>query len=597
MPLSLLGGAVYLSQVDSRALTTTYGDGGVATVELALSGRIATNSSGVTLTAAQVREQERLLRELAANPAYARALHVDSDEVTVDDGLYEARDVRTSLAPGSQFARWSLTLRRLGGGGAAGANLRRLVVSSVALTPNGFSVTADQWVAAPVGATFLPASSIVSGTRAGIDGTIPVLNTASQQAYVFSGADYNTGECKVWDTTGSVTEADWKRVFSPDHAFASVTHCVIENGLVRFRPHATAVGKHLIDARSPTNTWVAVTDATNGDLLALTTNGELLLEELTPWRVVATWRHLFGTNLVTKTITLERGKATGKVVLSSPVSLGWTIGLRHDTLWRWLLTRNTVAAAVAMDMAYESATAISTLTDPTIILLNNTTNVVGLAAVVNTSATVARISGGRGVQITQTATSLTVYLGGLAYDVSDSWNEAESETLANGAVTGTAIAGFSGASYVRLAALNHEVQFGTLQQLNSSSSGSNVLAAVRVASTVAAASANAGDTLKLAIYNLTAAADAVSVTLAATNATYFATANTWVWCVLELSGWNGTDVIYPYAIRTGAPTAQEFAVDQALLVTIGGGAFKPADVARQALTDVRTWALSQRQVW
>jgi hypothetical protein len=591
-----LHGAIQLHRVTLHERSAAYGDDGQVVEELRLEGELM-GSATTAATWAQAQAVDRTLRELVRYGRQVGGLHLANDQQPADDGVYELLEGRARVAletPIDGRLGVALTLRRLGGGGAAGANLARRVAGVAAVAANSFSIVGAPWLAAPVGASFLPTAAVAGASRTGADGGFNLSNTADGARYALAGADHARGECKVWDTGGSANAADWARVYSPDHAFASPAHCVLDNGLVRFRPSAATAGRHEVDAwNTAAGAWTALTDA-NGDLVALTATLELTLDEVGPWRVAATWRASFGSTVIAKAITLERGKHTGRVDLAASAAVTWNIGQRHDALWRWLATRTTAAAAGAIDMATESATALSALTDNVVVLLTNTVNAVAVAAVAGTTPTVGRIAGGRGVAIGQTSTALTVHLGGVAYAVADAWAEAEGEALSGGADVVTGIAGYSGSGLVRLDALNEQVSFTSLLQVPSSAPGSRILALFRVAHTVAAGSANANDRLKLGIWNQTAGADAASVTLQATNATYFATANAWVWVGLEYASWNGTDQLYPYATKSQTATAAAFGVDQALFLTLNGGpgANRPRDVAHQALTDLRAWPVN-----
>lgn len=110
-----------------------------------------------------------------------------------------------------------------------------------AILTNDFSLTlgvggCDNYVPLPIGATYSGGDGSTI-TRVGADGTTTLIlaTTANNINWDLAADEVDVGECKVWDSviTGDTTEANWVRVFNPDHVFTGDT--IIENGLIRLK--------------------------------------------------------------------------------------------------------------------------------------------------------------------------------------------------------------------------------------------------------------------------------------------------------------------------------------------------------------------------
>jgi hypothetical protein len=593
-----INGTVVIQPVLTRELTTERDDAGFATATLSLTGY--TNRSRADLDAAE--EITRQLNEMASNYWY-RIVHIADDEDDQYDGMYELLNASVRATPDISNSRAALfgvtvTLRRLGGGGLHGANLTRRVSTVPALQSAAYSHTVLAYVPVPVGAYPLPTSTPSFYTRASEDGTITGISAAapSPLEYGLSGADVDTGECKLYDT-GSGT----LRVWSADHNFASDAHVAMDNGLVKVTA-TTTDGVHAVQAWDNTNTaWADVTPfGAGGDLVSISggtthTCRKVVINELSPWRIKVTWH--YSTTLTpflwTKEVTIERGKHLAKVVIT-PVAAA-TVTMR-PMITTFFMSRRTADINSGYHSTVQTSATLSTATDNVLVGFNATTDdVLCVAAVQATSPAAAVVSSEQRITATS-ATSLTVHVGGVTYDCVDAQHEAESGTLVGAASTGSGLANDSGNSVVTMGALNAGVNLTAQTTLPA---GTRVMAWFRIGFGVAAASANAGDTLKLAIRNSTAGSDAATITLLATDATWFATANTLVWHAIEYTSWNGTDALYPYAVKNGSATANTFFLDEVVFLTMNasGNLDKPRDLANLAMTDQHFWESIDRVVW
>jgi hypothetical protein len=262
---------------------------------------------------------------------------------------------------------------------------------------------------------------------------------------------------------------------------------------------------------------------------------------------------------------------------------------------RFTLTRRLVDTFSGYDSSVQSSATLSLATDNWLAGFNATTDtVLSVAAVASTSVAASVVSSVLRLTAT-TATSLTVWVGGVPYSCAKAHIEAESTTLTGGATTTGALSADSGGLVAQLDALNETANAGTLA---SPPTGSRVVAWFRIASSVASASGNAGDQLKLAIYNTTVPGDATFSLLAANNGAAFAAANTLVWLAIEYTSWNGTDVISPYAVKAASATAQAFYVDEIIMLSVNTQQLTQArDAAALALTDSYVWSTIDRRVW
>lgn len=605
-------GIATLQPVDSRQVSVTRDDSGVSSTEITVRGRTAKTAAGVRLTLAQAREIERQLRELAANRAYARAIYLDSDEHGIDDGLYELTGLTTTVQPDTNktfLVDVSLSARRLGGGSTvAGANVARRVYPAPTLQTNSWSITSTPIWALPIGASALDVVDSVA--RASADGSIPLVSSSSSTAYALAGADYNKGEVKIWDTTGDSVEANWQRVFSPDHTFATIGHCVVENGLIRFKSLHSGTNKacHTIEVRAG-GAWVMVTDATAGDGTQFGAGGivtdaydQLLITEITPWRVVMQYRMLRSTSpsFWSKTITLDRGKWLALVELTTAGSAAYAELGMPGSGQRFVVTRPTVVTSPtaysngqlleddvsARDHTVQSGSAtLDNGGDNWVATWTGTSaTAMGIGAIRTTSTVIGKsASGGFALSIAST-TALRVYLGGVPYDATKSWGEAETgQTLDGTATAVSTLAGASGSgnNQVLLDAVNDGVTFTGLAR--STPAGNRLRLWMRVA---ASAIASANDNLRVAIYNVTTV---TTDTLIDIKANHLTAANTWYWVSLEYGAWNGNDTMRPVATCTSRGDLTNWYVDQCLFLTIAGSSDLPDYVANEALTEVRVY--------
>ncbi|MHC1625251.1 MAG: hypothetical protein ACXQS2_04565, partial [Methermicoccaceae archaeon] len=121
---------------------------------------------------------------------------------------------------------------------------KRYLKSNPVIETNDFSLAlgsdgCDCYVPLPIGYTYYSGGDGSTITRACADGTITLVKatTSNQIDFDFDGDEVNCGECKLYDTGGSSTETDWKRVFSTQHTFSDPTlisdYPQIDNGLIK----------------------------------------------------------------------------------------------------------------------------------------------------------------------------------------------------------------------------------------------------------------------------------------------------------------------------------------------------------------------------
>lgn len=551
--------------------------------------RLQVDFAGVAYAA--IEERVRQLREIAANPALAAVVYLQDDEEPINTGLYRLDTVEAPRAPGTvRFRPLTIDLTRLGGSGAGG-NVERTLRAAPTLASNSFSITQDLRYALPAGATAL--TSPGGRERTGSDGMMRI-QTTSGDRYVLNAADASRGECKVWDTRGDATEANWQRVWGPDHSFLSPGHLVIENTLVRFRVATTNLSAHTIEVYS--GGWQMVTSATKGDGLDVAGAGlvapfdHAVIDELSPWRVVVTYttRRSSGPEVVTKRLTLERGKRLAQVEVTLNSAATILIGALAGG--RYVMTRT-----AARDTASETASAqLATLTDNWVASWDAAETAMAVGACRTALDVLANSNAeGGGFQFRGTpVTSLRCYLGGIPWSTARDVAEAEAGTLVG---TASLAAGYSGGSgsgnnAVLLDALNEGVHWsGTLAVLQDMP-GTRVLAAFRAGS----ASTNSGDVLTFSLYDGTS--HVATVTKAGNQ---FAAASTWEWILVELGSYAGPTSLHPYVRKTAHATTGSMMVDQVLYIVLNGGTGdeRVRDVAHQALTDVRLWEAVSRVVF
>lgn len=104
---------------------------------------------------------------------------------------------------------------------------------SLVLGSNG----CDCYVPLPVGATYGGGDgSTISRTTK--DGTVTLVKATTNNDVLFDldADEVDVGECKVWDDMNEASEANWVRVFSPDHEFTDEMP-IAENGLIRMQTY------------------------------------------------------------------------------------------------------------------------------------------------------------------------------------------------------------------------------------------------------------------------------------------------------------------------------------------------------------------------
>lgn len=586
-----LQGLVTISRISQRERTTTVGDGGLMEPALRLTGMTSLR----THTLATARAAEQQIHELAWYSRRAGGVYIDSTELDVDDGLYEVSEVTTTSEPSTSktaIITVGLTLRRLGGG-PAGSNLTRRLVSVASLQTNSYSVTSTPFVPLPIGASAYAGTMTLLVARASKDGAISLNTGSSILSIAGAGADFGTGEVKIYDTTGSGTESDWLRVFGPDHTFSSPSNLVLENGLIRFKVATTNLSCHTIEVWAG-GAWTMVTSATNGDSavvggssIVATAYAGLTIDELTPYRAKVTFQMFSAVSpyLWTKSITLERGRYLALIELATASATTMSLGMQ--VAGRFVVTRDS-----ARDHTVEAAeVSLSNVADNWILQFTDTSSIaLGIGAIRTTGPAFIKNSGG-GFRVDASAvTSLAAYLGGVPYACTKAWGQAEAGTLSGGALLSSSLASASGSgsNQVNLIGVNGQC---SLTSLASPPTGSRVIAIFRMAVT---STANAGDTVSLRIWNSTTAANAATVTKTATQ---FTTANVWQWFAVEYATWNGTDGLYPYAVFTANATAADFYIDQVIFLSINQvNASQARDVANQALTEMAIWPAVARRV-
>ena len=600
-----VNGAITLRPVDSRVLDITVDDEGTRET-LTIRGRASRDASGARLTLAQAREQARLMRELGRNPILSAMVHIESDELAIDSGLYRITNVSTGYGPATGthgLLDVSFTAERLGGAGHGGALTRR-VVPSAELRTNSWGITSQPWVALPIGATDAgPAVAGAAITTNADGGPQNLFLTAGPVAYFLNGADNNRGECKVWDTGGSTVEAGWTRVLDRDHTFASPAHCVIDNGLVRFQPNqdGTLPGRHAVKVANAG--WRDVTDGSLLDSVIIGStapaawNG-LRIEDLSSEIVVVRWFVALSSTpwLGEKAITLWRGKFLALVELEahddSSQYLG--IGLPGATVGRFTLQRRQNLGSSPPfgrdNVRDESATSETGATTFTVAGGSTDDNflvtvaagaiaALGLLAA-RTTGVAFKKTGNGGAYLDITAARLSVYAGGVPYTAT-AHQDGHTATLTAGTSQSTAQAGYTGAGHARVG-----TTAGTTAQFDAvtfPTGGNRAGVAFRVAVTSVAAA----DILALEIVNTAGTLAYATVNIQANTAAHFAAANTWTWFYVELAGWDGSTTVRARVRRVAAPSAANFDVDEALGIVVGGRPSFPRDSATSALTETR----------
>lgn len=594
-----IGGAVTITTIQQRERTTVLTDEGATEPALTITGLISRRSHS---TLALARVAERQLHEFAHWWRVAGGVHVDSSEFDVDDGLYEVRNVSTRTEPATGVSHGitvSLTLRRLGGTGPGGNATRRLLPTPT-LNTNNFSVTSTPFQALPVGAS--SHDIVASASPGSADGTMGLMASSSPQTYFHDAADYNKGECKVWDTGGSATASDWVRVFGPDHVFASAAHCAIDNGLVRLTPIVASPGRHAVAVWTGA-AWTTITDS-NGDAVTIGGNApsawlSCRIRDITPWRVEVEWPLVPPASpwFPVKRLTLERGRMLAKLVLSAETSAQMGIGIvgSSNGLSAVIPTETQLTAAAARAHALDSgaATLNAVTVQPALMTVTHGGTAMGLLVAASTSGTDWKKSSLGGIELitTTTASSFTVWIGGLAYDAAKLAVEAEAATLVATAAI-TTISGASGGgsnNCVSLPAVSDAVRMAAHRN---PPAGTTVLGIARVQN----AGTSSSDSIQMQIYNVTAGA-ALTGSEVGVQASTLGSGGTWKYTTVIGTGWNGTDNIELRVTRSAAGGGGAIYVDRGWLLTIGNGGYKFArDIGRAALTEVLVRAQTIRRV-
>ena len=556
------------------------------------------------LTLAQAKTTETQIHELAWYSRAAGGVYVDSNEFDVDDGLYRLEEVEASYTPETSktfLVDVSLNLIRVGG---ASANLTRTVYVQPTLQSNSWGVTSTPWYARPVGASNLgPVGDSLSRTSA--DGTITAHQSSSINRYRLNTADYNAGECKVWDTGGSADTATWTRVYGPDHQFASPDYCAIDNALIRFNPVAASPGEmdfYIYEASGGawrevgTRTYARVASGT-----ALAAWQAVQITELTPWRVTVQWRCSVNVSpfWVVETLTLERGRPVALVDLTVPSAVEMRVGLFGAANSRFTFGHNSGSGSTDnLADAYDSDTdtgfnTIDDADDNWLGLVGDTADhdvMAIVAARTATNSALTTVTGG-GAYVSQTgATTLAVYIGGIAYDTANVVAECEAGSLGGTAATAT-VSGASGGTpnCVTLPANGDAVTTLNAGTMPALSGTANII--VRMYARIQNVGVSASDEARLRIYNETATTYPTTVSK---TFDVLASTGTWKWLSAEYTGWNGTDMLRAEVRRSAAGGGGTLYADLVLMVTLDSATNGIRAVARAALTENKVWPENSR---
>lgn len=589
-----------LDRVASRAPFTRRGDGGI--IEAGVVYVCETSRTHSTVAVAKTYEQQ--LRELVWYSRHAGGVYVDSDEFAADDGLYRLDSVDSDSDPYAQttgLLRLTLTLTRIGGGAA---NVTRWLHVQPTLQSNSWGVTSTPWYARPVGASNLgPVGDSLSRTSA--DGTITAHQSSSINRYRLNTADYNAGECKVWDTGGSADTATWTRVYGPDHQFASPDYCAIDNALIRFNPVAASPGEmdfYIYEASGGawrevgTRTYARVASGT-----ALAAWQAVQITELTPWRVTVQWRCSVNVSpfWVVETLTLERGRPVALYDLSVSSAVEMRVGLFGAANSRFTFGHNSGSGSTDnLADAYDSDTdtgfnTIDDADDNWLGLVGDTADhdvMAIVAARTATNSALTTVTGG-GAYVSQTgATTLAVYIGGIAYDTANVVAEAEAGSLGGTAATAT-VSGASGGtpncvSLPTNTAAVTTLNAGTMPALSGTA---NII--VRMYARIQNVGTSASDEAQIRLYNETAANYPANTTK---TFDVLGSTGTWKWISVEWTGWNGTDTLRAEVRRSVAGGGGTLYADLVLMVTLDSATNGIRAVARAALTENKVWPENSR---
>jgi hypothetical protein len=591
---------ITINRISSRGTVTRRGDGGAIERVLTLSGRTSKRFN----TLAEAKAIEVQLHELVWYSRQAGGLYVNSSEFDVDDGLYILDSVDTSTAVDAQttyIIDVDLSLIRLGG---VSANVSRTLYAQASLQTNDWSITSNLWYALPVGASILTLPT-AQKIRVNDDGNVYQPNTTTSQAYVMTGADHNAGECKVWDTGGGNdpnTVTAWNRVYSPDHQFADIADVAFGNGFVTFLPYSSNYGQHGVWVYDTVDAgWVMV----GTDLSVGGANGtgwtRVLIEELTPWRVVLSFWYAKAAApfIVKKRMTLERGKLVALIEVTVSSSANIAIGaFGQGSGLRFLFGNDTTNDRNdAWDGLYDTSTLSISDTDDNWLAARLTEagrDVLALVAVRDNSYELIADATLDAIYSQRTSTTThEVYVGGLAYDTTKLAIEAEAGTLTGTAAITTVASASPGGSNnaVTLPALNDQVQ--TFGSANPPALTGTSSITVKAYARVQNVGVSASDTCRIGIYNTTTATHVATKDF--TFAVLAASA-TWKWISIDYTGWNGTDTISPYVKRQVAGGAGTLYVDELLFVTLSSnaGADGPLYLAHAALTEATVWSENSR---
>lgn len=591
---------VNLIGVASRTSTTRLGDGGV--VEQMQSYACRTAARWHTIAQARVVAQQ--LREMVWYSRHAGGIYITSDDHTFESGLYRLVNVDATPrldAYQTAIIAVDLSLVRLGG---VSANVTRRLHIQSTLQTNSWSYTATPWHALPVGALAVENPDSASfKARTTADGSATNRNEDSSVQYVLTAADHNAAECKVWDTAGSADTSTWVRVYGPDHQFSSPAHCAIDNALIRFNPIVASPG--LMDLwiyESSGSAWREMGDYvyTLVNSLSGTAWYNVLITELTPWRVTVVWRWVVSGIYVTHTITIERGRPMALVTLAASSSTTMRIGILGTTSLRFTLGRTTDYTTLMNDANdYDTTPSTFSITDAYdnwLAFAGDTADrdVMGvIAARTSTNTTQNAASSGGGYLEQTSSATFSAYVGGIAYDTGKIVQEAEAASLVGTAATAT-VSGASGGTpnCVELPALNDRVDLTGLGSPPALGGTASIIirAYVRMQNTTTSGT----DQIRVQWYNsTTAAAVGTPVDFGANT---LGSGGTWKWTSAEYNGWNGTDTIYPRVTRIGAGGGGTFYVDLCVSVTIdsANGNDGPKSIANDALTENLVWAENVR---